>query len=126
MLNLYKLITDELKELLPNQKQFLDLTIDKPDKPLVTFNIPNSLEPFQYRSDYLVEFHVWGKYKDLKTLEDLVEDIDEIFNRLHYLDSNMRVDSYRATPYKLQLPDPDKELKHYKLQYIFQTYELKG
>ena len=128
MLDLYKLVTTKLKEVteISNQKQYFNINVDKANLPMAIYKLPNGFEPFRYRQDILLEMDIWGKSdaQSIIDLEGIVGKIDSKLNELKYMDENIQVSIYRATPYYNQIDDPDEELSRRKLSYIMQTYFL--
>ncbi|WP_010249225.1 hypothetical protein [Acetivibrio cellulolyticus] len=128
MLEIYKVITSKLKQIpkLANQKQFININVNKASLPMAIVTIPNIIEPFQHRQDLTLEINCWSSSSSDKIieLEGIVSAIDQKLNRYKELNNNLQISIYRDSVWRNNIPEPDESLFRVKLNYVLQVYYI--
>lgn len=119
MQDIYKYILDKLKSLevqtytdyVPSNKVFPYIQVQFPS------NIPNG-----YGELIPMQIDVWDKSHSKAKVEGITDNIDKIFNRLNDTTADFCVQLYRNKPYRLNIIDPDMEIRRRELRYIIKIY----
>jgi len=122
MLNIYKLITTQLKTI--NIPAYADLFPLNETKiyPYIVYNFQNT-NTVNFADLNLMEIDVWSKSTSMVEVETIAESIDEIFKSLLYNDVNIFVKTYRNKPYRLKLDEEENGIKRRQLRYVVKAYK---
>ena len=89
--------------------------------PYKTFILASVAFPNSDRDDLELEIDLWDRSPDPKTLEDIADQIEAIFNGQIYPEPPIYPAFYRENRYDLD--DPDKTLQHIQLRFLVQLHE---
>lgn len=115
---LRKLVTQELQTV-PGQTYHRTASPDA-DYPYKTYELSASF-PNSCQVDYELTVDIWSRSQDWKEVEDIADQIEEIFN-----DANLPQDTILPTFFResrTPVDDPDKYLQHIQLQFYVHLYE---
>jgi len=120
VLDLYEYVINKIK----NETGIVPYTDYVPtDKiyPYIQFQFPNNI-PNGYGELNLLEIDIWDKSHSKAKVEKIADSIDRIFNRLNETTVDFSLQIYRNNPYRLNIPDPDMEIRHRELRYMVKIY----
>jgi hypothetical protein len=119
MLYLYKYITYKLKSL--NVQLFTDYIPSEKVFPYIQLQFPNNI-PNGYGELIPMQIDIWDKNVSTIQVETISDNIDKIFNRLNETTADFCIQVYRNNPYRLNIPDPDMEIRRRQLRYVIKIY----
>lgn len=119
MLDLYKYVTSKLKSI--GIKPYTDYIPSEKTYPYVQFKFPNTL-PNGWGELNLLQIDIWDKNDSTVQVENIVDNIDKIFSWLNETTADFCIQVYRNNPYRLNIPDPDMEIRRRQLRYIIKIY----
>lgn len=128
MLNLYDYIIEEInpicecysdeypqdKEVAEGKKVYPYATI------LMYTGIPNN----EYSDDNLIYIDIWSNQHGITEVETLTDAIYNKLNKLKIMKDDMFIQIFRNNPCRLNLNDPEPNLKRRQLRFIVKTYEI--
>ena len=89
--------------------------------PYKLFTLSSVAFPNLDRDDVELEIDLWNRGTDLKTLEDIADQIEAMFNGQIYPEPPIYPAFFRETRHDLD--DPDKTLQHIQLRFAVQLHE---
>lgn len=89
--------------------------------PHKVFTLTSAAFPNLDRDDIELEVDLWNRGEDPKTLEDIADQIEALFNGAIYPAPPIYPAFFRDNRYDLE--DPDKELQHLQLRFLVQLHE---
>ena len=119
MLDLLKYVTSKLKSIGINP--YTDYIPTEKTYPYVQFQFPN-VSPNGFGELNLLQIDVWDKNISTVQVETIADSIDKIFNRLNDTTTDFCIQVYRNNPYRLNIPDPDMEIRRRQLRYVIKIY----
>lgn len=91
--------------------------------PYVTYNLSNSDDDFQ-KEDFTMEVDIWDDDPDTTEIENITDNINKAFHRLHYYSANcFQADFYRVN--RLMLEDNNPRIRRRQLRFKASVYFLK-
>lgn len=120
MQDLYKYVIDKIKAA-TGLKPYTDYVPSDKVFPYIQLQFPNST-PNGYGELILMQLDVWDKSHSKSAVEDIADSVDKIFNRLNETTADFSLQIYRNTPYRLNIQDPDMEIRRRQLRYIIKIY----
>lgn len=115
---LRKLITEQLRTV-PGAVYHREAPKDA-GYPYKVFNL-SSVAFLDARDDQVLDVDVWDRATDTKTVEDVADQIENLFRDANLPAPPIYPTFYRDARYFLD--DPDKTLQHIQLRFIVQLYE---
>ncbi len=119
MLDVYKYVTDKLKTL--DTQLYTDYIPTEKTYPYVQFQFPN-VSPNGFGELNLLQIDVWDKSTSNVHVETITDNIDKLFNRHNEITNDYCIQVYRNNPYRLNIPDPDMEIRRRQLRYVIKIY----
>jgi len=123
MLDIYKLITTQLKVL--NIPSYADLypkaLADSKVYPYIIYNFPNTITA-NFADLNLMEIDIWDNKTSMVEIETISTSIDDIFKSLLYNNTEIFVKTYRNVPYRLKLDEEDTGIQRRQLRYVVKAY----
>lgn len=117
----YKLRTVVKTLLSPlNVPVYYENSIDTSSYPYIVFEL-ESIDYNNNRDDVILTINVWDRNIDSKTVEDLADDIEDIFNYNNYPTDYVLPTFFKVN--RLNVLDEDKEIRRRQLQFQVQNYE---
>ena len=89
--------------------------------PYKTFTLTSVAFPNTDRDDLDLEVDLWDRAPDPKTLEDIADQIEALFNAKIYPEPPIYPAFFRESRHDLE--DPDKTLQHIQLRFLVQLHE---
>ena len=89
--------------------------------PYKVFTLTSATFPNPDRDDKELEVDLWNRGEDQKTLEDIADEIEALFNGTIYPAPPIYPAFFRENRYDLD--DPDKDLQHIQLRFLVQLHE---
>ena len=89
--------------------------------PYKTFTLSSVGFPNSLRDDFELEVDLWDRAKDWKAIEELADQVEELFNDANLPRPGIYPTFFRENRYSLD--DPDKNLQHIQLRFTVQLYE---
>ena len=89
--------------------------------PYKTFSLTSVAFPDSLRDDLELEVDIWDQAKDWKAVEELADQIEELFNDANLPQPGIFPTFFRENRYNLD--DPDKTLQHIQLRFLVQLYK---
>jgi hypothetical protein len=89
--------------------------------PYKTFLLENINSPDSTRDDYDLVIDIWDRSPDPKTVEELADQVERMFNAATIPQPPIYPTFFRDG--RNYVEDPDKELQHIQLHFIVQLYE---
>lgn len=89
--------------------------------PFKVYSLSSVYFPDAYRDDIEVEIDVWDRSETSRTIEEIADQIEHLFNN-----KNLPVPPIYPTFFRegrTMLEDPDKGLQHLQLRFLVQLYE---
>jgi hypothetical protein len=74
------------------------------------------------RQDIALVIDIWDDSESVRGVEELADAIDQTIDRKHESTPDFHVYFIHNAPWRLPLPDPQKNIKRLQLRYICQTY----
>ena len=119
MLDLLKYVTSKLKSI--GITPYTDYIPTDKTYPYVQFSFPNTL-PNGFGELNLLQINIWDKSTSNVQVETIADSIDKLFNRHNETTNDYCIQTYRNTPYRLNIPDTDMEIRRRQLRYIIKIY----
>lgn len=119
MLDVYKYVTDKLKTL--GTQLYTDYIPTEKTYPYVQFKFPNT-SPNGFGELNLLQIDIWDKSTSNVQVETIADSIDKLFNRHNETTNDYCIQAYRNTPYRLNIPDSDMNIRRRELRYIIKIY----
>lgn len=119
MLDIYKYILSKLSAL--ETQKYTDYIPTDKIYPYIQLQFTNNI-PNGYGELILMQFDIWDKNDSKVQAETITDNIDNIFNRLNETTADFSIQIYRNNPYRLNIPDPDMEIRHRELRYVIKIY----
>jgi hypothetical protein len=119
LVDLYDYVIDKIKDV--ESKPYTDYIPSDAPYPRIQIKFPNTL-PNGWGELNLLEIDIWDKNHSKAQVESIADNIDKIFKRLNETTNDYCIQVYRNTPYKLNIPDPDVEIRRRQLRYIIKIY----
>jgi hypothetical protein len=89
--------------------------------PYKTYTLSSGAFPNSLRDDLDLEIDIWDRSPDPKTVEDIADQIEMLFNDANLPEPPIYPTFFRENRYLLD--DPDKTLQHIQLRFLVQLYE---
>lgn len=89
--------------------------------PYKTFKLESVAFPNPDRDDVELEVDLWDRSTDLKRLEELADQVEELFDGQTYPAPPIYPAFFRENRYDLD--DPDKSLQHIQLRFLVQLHK---
>jgi len=89
--------------------------------PYKVYTLSSVAFPDSARDDFELEVDIWGRVADLKAVEKIADEIEQIFNDATLPSPPIYPTFFRENRYTLD--DPDKTLTHIQLRHLVQLYE---
>lgn len=89
--------------------------------PYKTYSLRSIDFPDSTRSDYDLSVDIWDRSPDTKTVEEIADRIETLFNAANIPHRPIYPTFFRDG--RTFVDDPDKELQHIQLRFIVQLYE---
>ena len=93
----------------------------KADYPYKTYVLESINFPDSTRDDYDLVIDIWDRSPDQKTVEEIADQIEQLFNVANLPKPPIYPTFFRDG--RNNLEDPDKDLQHIQLHFIVQLYE---
>lgn len=120
MQDLYKYVLDKIKSA-TGIKPYTDYIPTDKTFPYIQLQFTNSA-PNGFGELNLMQLDIWDKNVSKAQVENISDEIDKIFNRLNDTTADFSLQIYRNTPYRLNIPDTDMEIRRRQLRYIIKIY----
>lgn len=115
---LRKLVTEQLQTV-PGGTYHRNAPKDA-DYPYKTYRL-DSVAFTDARDDHELEVDLWDRSQDPKTLEDIADQVEALFNDVNLPAPPIYPTFFRDARYPLD--DPDKNLQHIQLRFLVQLYK---
>ena len=89
--------------------------------PYKVFTLTSATFPNLDRDDKELEVDLWNRGEDQKTLENIADEIEALFNGTVYPAPPIYPAFFREN--RFDLDDPDKDLQHIQLRFLVQLHE---
>lgn len=73
------------------------------------------------RDDNVLEVDIWDHAIDAKAVEEIADDVEELFNDANLPQSTILPTFFRES--RIRIDDPDKDIQHLRLTFLVELYE---
>lgn len=120
MLDLYEYIINKINNMI-GIKPYTDFIPSSAAYPRIQLQFGNGL-PYGHGELNLMQIDIWDKNHSKAQVEAIADSIDKIFKRHNETTNDFCVQIYRNNPYRLNVPDPDMEIRRRQLRYVIKIY----
>lgn len=123
MLELYKVIEEELKPIVTAYAEHYPTTLEKV-YPYVEYTLPYSNPNNTYSDNHLLYVDIWdNKSGSVVEIENITDKIEKALNRLQINNETMQVCIYKNNPCRFPVPDTEINIQRRELRFICRVYE---
>ena len=119
--SLRKIIQSNIQTII---KSFYRVADEKESYPYVVYDFENIDLLDINRDDLILIIDIWGKGKDTSQIEEIADQIEELFNAANMPDDNVLPTFYRIS--RKPIDDEDKTLIRRQLKFQVQNYYIGG
>lgn len=128
MLNLYDYILEQIQPICTCYSD--DYPVDKEaaegrkQYPYIVLSMNSSIPNNEYSNNNLIYVDIWSNQHGIEEVETLTDQIYKQLNSLKIMKDDMFIQISRYNPCRLNLRDPDINLKRRQLRFLVKTYEI--
>lgn len=89
--------------------------------PYIVFDLSRVTFGDSARDDFDVEVDIWDKSRNPKTIDEIADNVEELFNTVNDPQSTILPTFFRENRYPV--PDNDKDLQHLQLHFSVELYK---
>lgn len=91
--------------------------------PYATVSFPFVIPNNEYSNNNLAYIDIWSNLHQVAEVESLTDAVYKALNKTTIMKDDMFIQIYRNNPCRLNLNDPDINLKRRQLRFLVKTYE---